>query len=151
MKMQGAWTLMVFSACVAAVKSRPYDIIVKLYCSGPQGSWSVYVCCLHLKMEFRLCARGCQWCGIIHYYWWTASIKPRLLFSRACYASWELFLSSVQFSSKDYRVRVADVFHIVDCIFYNKVTANVIPEDDISLECPRVILPCYLVFSSFVC
>jgi len=21
--------------------------------SGPQGSWSVHVCCLHLKMEFR--------------------------------------------------------------------------------------------------
>jgi len=27
---------------------------------------------------------------IIHNYWWTASIKPRLLFSRACYASWGL-------------------------------------------------------------
>ena len=36
------------------------------------------------------CARGHQWCGIIHYYWWTASIKPRLLFSRAGYASWGL-------------------------------------------------------------
>jgi len=23
-------------------------------------------------MEFCLCARGRQWCGIIHYYWWTA-------------------------------------------------------------------------------
>ena len=22
---------------------------------------------------------GRQWCGIIHYYWWTTSIKPRLL------------------------------------------------------------------------
>jgi len=30
---------------------------------------------------------GLQWYGIIHYYWWTASIKPRLLFSRAGYAS----------------------------------------------------------------
>ena len=29
---------------------------------------SDHVCCLHLKMEFRLCARGRQWCGIIHYY-----------------------------------------------------------------------------------
>jgi len=48
-------------------------------------------------MEFRSCARGRQWCGIIHYYWWTASIKPRLLFSRAgyMYASWGLSLSSV--------------------------------------------------------
>jgi len=31
--------------------------------SGPQGSWSVHYCCLHLKMEFRSCARGRQWCG----------------------------------------------------------------------------------------
>jgi len=63
--------------------------------SGPQGSWSVHVYCLHSKMEFRSCAREHQWCGIIHYYWWTASIKPRLLFSRAGYASWELSLLSV--------------------------------------------------------
>jgi len=48
-------------------------------------------------MEFCSCARGRQWCGIIHYHWWTASIKPRLLFSRAGYASWELSLSSVKF------------------------------------------------------
>jgi len=33
--------------------------------TGPQGSWSVHVCCLHLKMEFCSCARGRQWCGII--------------------------------------------------------------------------------------
>jgi len=26
--------------------------------SGPQGLWSVHVCSLHLKMEFRSCARG---------------------------------------------------------------------------------------------
>ena len=36
--------------------------------------------------------------GIIHYYWWTASIKPRLLFPRAGYASWGLSLSSVYWS-----------------------------------------------------
>ena len=53
--------------------------------------------CVHLKMEFCSCARGRQWCGIIHYFCWTASIKPRLLFSRAVYASWGLFLSSVFF------------------------------------------------------
>ena len=58
-------------------------------------SWSVHVCCLHLQMVFRSCARGRQWCGIIHYYWWTASIKPRLLFSRVGYASWGISLSSV--------------------------------------------------------
>jgi len=40
---------------------------------------------------------GRQWCGIIHYHWWTASIKPRLLFSRAGYASWGLSLSSVYY------------------------------------------------------
>ena len=38
--------------------------------------------------------QGRQWCGIIHYYWWTASIKLQLLFSRAGYASWGLSLSS---------------------------------------------------------
>jgi len=47
------------------------------------NSW--HVCCLHLKMEFRSCARGRQWVGIIHCYWWTAS----------GYASWGLSLSSV--------------------------------------------------------
>jgi len=48
-----------------------------------------------LEMEFCWCARGRQWCSIIHYYWWTASIKQRLLFSRAGYASWGLSLLSV--------------------------------------------------------
>jgi len=33
--------------------------------------------------------------GIIHYYWWTASIKPRLLLSRAGFASWGFSLPSV--------------------------------------------------------
>ena len=46
--------------------------------------------CLHLKMEFRTCARGRQWCGIFHYHWWTASIKPRLLFSHSGLVSWGL-------------------------------------------------------------
>jgi len=68
-------------------------------CSSPQGS--CIVCCLHLKMEFRSCARGRQWCGIIHYYWWTASIKPRLLFSRAGFASWGLSRSSVNFNKTE--------------------------------------------------
>jgi len=68
----------------------------ELYLSGPQGSWSIHVCCLcWKKMEFRSCAMELQCCGIIHYYWWTASIKPRLLFSGAGYASWGLSLSSV--------------------------------------------------------
>ena len=59
---------LVFSACVAAVKSRPVLHHCAVIFSGPQGSWSVHVCCLHLKIEFRSCARGRQWCGIIHYY-----------------------------------------------------------------------------------
>ena len=79
-----------------------FDIIV-----FPQGSWNVHVCCLHLKMEFRSCARGRQWCGIIHYYWWTASIKPRLLFSRAGHASWGLSLSSVLHSWLTKHISVA--------------------------------------------
>ena len=33
-------------------------VVVQLYFSGPQVSWSVHVCCLHLKMEFRSCAKG---------------------------------------------------------------------------------------------
>jgi len=54
----------------------------------------LYVC-LHLKMEFRSCARGRQWCDIFHYHWWTASIKPRLLFSHSGLVSWGLpFLQS---------------------------------------------------------
>jgi len=51
-------------------------------------------------MEFRLCARGRQWCSINHNHWWTASIKPRLLFSRAGYASLGISISSVKFIFK---------------------------------------------------
>jgi len=47
--------------------------------------------------EFRSCARGRQWCGIFPYHLWTASIKPILLFSNACYASWGLPIFSVKF------------------------------------------------------
>jgi len=61
--------------CLCGCCKMSYYIIVLLIFSGPQGSWSAHVCCLHLKMEFRSCARGCQWCGIIHYQWWTASIS----------------------------------------------------------------------------
>jgi len=31
-----------------------------------------------------------QWCGIFHYHWWTASIKPRQLFSHSGLVSWGL-------------------------------------------------------------
>ena len=59
----------------------------------PRDHW-LYVC-LHLKIEFCSCDRGRQWCGIFHYHWWTASIKPRLLFCHAGLVSWGLSLSSV--------------------------------------------------------
>jgi len=72
----------VFSACVAAVKSRPVLHHCVVIFPGPQGSWSVHVCCLHLKIE---CARGRQWCGIIHNYGWTASLKLVLL----CYSYYD--------------------------------------------------------------
>ena len=49
-------------------------------------------------IESRLYTRGSQWCGIIPYHWWTASIKPRLLFSHADYAWCGLFLFSVKVS-----------------------------------------------------
>ena len=89
------------SACVAAVKCRPALHHCVVIFSGPQGSWSVNVCCLPLKMEFRSCARGRQWCGIFHYHWWTASIKPRLLFSHSGLVSWGLpFLQSYILSAK---------------------------------------------------
>jgi len=72
------------------VKSRPvlHHCVVIFF-------WSLGIMECGVKMEFCSCARGRQWCGIIHYHWWTASIKPRLLFSRAGYASWGLSLSSV--------------------------------------------------------
>ena len=35
-----------------------------------------------LKNEFHLCARGCLLCGIFYYHRWTASVKPRLLYSQ---------------------------------------------------------------------
>ena len=37
-------------------------------------------------------SRGRQWSGIFHFYWWTTSIKPRLLFAHAGFASWGLLL-----------------------------------------------------------
>ena len=60
-------------------------VLMRLIFLGPQGSWIVW--CLYLKIQFRFCAWGHQWCGIIHDHWWTASIKPRLLFSqcRLCF------------------------------------------------------------------
>jgi len=60
------------------------------------SSGSMGCICLHLKIAFRSCTRGRQWCGIFHYFWWTASIKQRLLFSLwRLSATWGLSLFSV--------------------------------------------------------
>ena len=82
----------------------------------------LYVC-LHLKMEFRSCARGRQWCGIFHYHWWTASIKPRLLFSHLGIVSWGLpFLQFLWETTETDTGRVYDRIyrrdmggHLVNC------------------------------------
>jgi len=49
-------------------------------------------CCFHRKFVFRSWGRGRQKCGIIHYNWWIASIKPMLLFPYTSYASCGLSL-----------------------------------------------------------
>ena len=77
--------------------------------SGPQGSCSVQECCSHLKKEFRSCTRERQWSGIIHYLWWTASIKPRLLFSRAGYASWGRSHSLVYYQQRHSPFNISSV------------------------------------------
>jgi len=42
---------------------------------------------------FSVCKTvGRQWCGILHYHWWTASIKPRLLFSPCFLRTLTIFL-----------------------------------------------------------
>ena len=47
-----------------------------------------------------ICAMRHQWSGIFHFHPWSDSIKPRLLFSHAGYASWGLSLFSVEFDPK---------------------------------------------------
>jgi len=53
------------------------NLIFSIYISG--HLWSNIVCYLHFK-KFCSCTRGRQWCGSFLFQWWTASIKPRLLF-----------------------------------------------------------------------
>ena len=45
-------------------------------------SGSTFVCnyWFPILITFPSCASGRQWCGIFNIYWWTSSIKPRLLF-----------------------------------------------------------------------
>jgi len=65
-------------------------------------------------------ALGGEWCGIIHYYWWTASIKPRLLFSRAGYASWGLSLSSVWYEKSGKSHTMLNDFKLVPTVYIKK-------------------------------
>ena len=87
---------LVFRICVAAVHCRPI-----LHQCGVILCWSSVIMdciCLHLEIELRACARWRQWCGIFHCHWWTASIKPRLLFSscRLCFLRIFHFLSWIK-------------------------------------------------------
>ena len=78
---------------MAAVECRPvfyYYVVIFLWSSGIMD-------CVLFTFD-RSCAMWRQWCCIFHYHWWTASIKPRLLFSYAGYASWGISLFSVYFS-----------------------------------------------------
>ena len=75
-------------------KSHIYPRVCVVIFSGHQGSWIVLM--LTFDYRVRLMRQGPQWCGIFNYYWWTATIKPRLLFSHAGHASWRLFLFAVE-------------------------------------------------------
>jgi len=98
----------------------------------PRDHW-LYVC-LHLKMEVCSCARRLQYCGIFHYQWWTASIKPSLLFSHSGHVSCELpflqfnkntsvmLLNSV-IQERENQIRKVDTFYLLsevemDIAFY---------------------------------
>jgi len=39
-------------------------------------SFEILNCMVYLKIEFRSCARGLQWCGIFYNHWWTALKSP---------------------------------------------------------------------------
>jgi len=79
----------------------------------------LYVC-LHFKMEFHSCARGRQWCGIFHYHWWTASIKPRLLFSHSGLVSWGL--PFLQFNTCNYVPTKCGIFNLWHSLPIRKLT-----------------------------
>jgi len=63
--------------------------------------YGLYVC-LHLKLQFRLCAWGRQWSGMFHLYWWTASIKPMPPFfpCKPCFLETSPFLKLFAFYMK---------------------------------------------------
>ena len=80
-----------FSKRLVVVKWRPvlhYCVVIFFWSSGIMGC-----ICLLLKKGFRLFARVRQWCGIYHNIWWSALLKPRLLFCscRLCFLRAFLF------------------------------------------------------------
>jgi len=68
---------LVFSACVAAVKCRPVlhrCVVILFWSSGIMD-------CMLFTFENTCIVPFMRWGrGIFHIHWWTASIKPRLLF-----------------------------------------------------------------------
>jgi len=91
---------------------------------GTISIWLEFFIKVLLKMEFRSCARGRQWCGIFHYHWWTASIKPRLLFSHSGLVSWGLpFLQFTKSQQKCYSADTCDYKYLqiskaMQCYFW---------------------------------
>ena len=80
------------------------DLVFKNVCifvlscaKSKQFCWSLeiwIVGCLHLKIEFRSCVMGVIGVAFFQYLWWTASIKPRLLFPSCilCFLRINIFL-----------------------------------------------------------
>ena len=90
----------------------PYYIIVLFYCSYPLGL--SIVCCLHLKIKCRSCARALQWSGIF----------ACCYFPHANHASLGLSLSQIiDFSSSYYNYSF--VFTILLSIVSNMISVLV--------------------------
>ena len=61
-------------------------VVIFFWSSGIIDCMFVYI----WKWSSAHALGGRQWCGTFHYHWWTASIKPRLLFSHSGLVSWWL-------------------------------------------------------------
>jgi len=66
-----------YSACVADVKFRPVLHHCVFIFSWSSGIIDCMLFTFINRVPLMLLRR--QWCSILHYYWWKASIKPRLL------------------------------------------------------------------------
>ena len=89
---EGTNIIIMFSALVAAVKYRSvlHQCVVIFFCSSGIMDCMWLMCKTVPPMRW-----GRQCCGILHYHWWPASIKPRQFFSRGGYAAWGLSLSLI--------------------------------------------------------